>query len=321
MSQIKILHIEDEEMYQELVREILMEQGFEIYSAGTGTEGLEILEDVKPDLLILDINLPDADGYEICERLRQQEQWAALPILMATVRRHPDEWRKGFSVGASDYVAKPLHGPELLARIQSCLNGKTAQGDGTTNPEVLMIRATLIGNRGAFDVFVRQYKDALLEDMLGHAKNIAEAEDVVAMAFARTYEHLNRFRGQSSFYTWLYSIALHELHHRWRHQHKAVALQNLRPKDHAAIARDEETRNPSAPEISPASHVALLDEALIQVPDQYRKILQWHFIQGLPYADIARRLALPLGTVKSRISKAQHLLRDAWHAMDARRQA
>ena len=140
-------------MYQRLVRDMLEEQGYDVFSTGSGAEGLRMLEEIKPDLLILDINLPDADGYEMCRRLRQEERWAKLPILMATVRRHPDEWRKGFSVGASDYVSKPLYGPELLERVRSGLAGKTAQVEGSTNPEVLMIRAALIGNRGAFGVF------------------------------------------------------------------------------------------------------------------------------------------------------------------------
>ena len=54
-----------------------------------------------PDLLILDINLPDTDGYALCQKLRKEEIWATLPILMLTVRRHPEEWRQGFSAGAS----------------------------------------------------------------------------------------------------------------------------------------------------------------------------------------------------------------------------
>jgi RNA polymerase sigma factor (sigma-70 family) len=316
MSNDTILHVEDEETYQTLVPQILNEQGFIVRTAGTWAEAAPMIEQLQPDLLILDINLPDADGYEICGRLRQEELWASLPILMATVRRHPEEWRKGFSAGASDYVSKPLYGPELVERVRSCLAGHTAQGDGTENPEVLMIRATLIGNRGAFDVFVRQYKEQLHEHILLQAKNVSVAEDVVSFAFLRAYEHLKRFRGQSSFYTWLYRIALYELHHRWRHS-DTIPLHDLKYRDQAAIARAQDSLTSSASDPNPSDDISRLHHAFNMVPEPYRKMLEWHFKDGWHYAQIAQRLALPLATVKNRLFKARCLLRGAWRDMEA----
>ena len=102
MPKANILYVEDEEMYQTLVSQILTEQGFTVEVAGCGAEARRKLEAFKPHLMILDINLPDTDGYALCQELRQEERWAKLPILMLTVRRQPDEWRQGFSAGASD---------------------------------------------------------------------------------------------------------------------------------------------------------------------------------------------------------------------------
>jgi RNA polymerase sigma factor (sigma-70 family) len=321
MDHLDILYVEDEEMYQSLVRQILTEEGFTVQVAGTGEQACRMLEQSMPDLLILDINLPDTDGYTLCQKLRQDEMWATLPILMLTVRRHPEEWRQGFSAGASDYVSKPLNGPDLVERVRSCLDGKVERLEGVTNPEVLMIHAALAGNRGAYDVFVRQYRDQLLKDMLGHAKNIVEAEEVVALAFAQAFERLEKFRGQSSFFTWLYSIAKNELHRKWRKTTVPVPLEYLTDEDQASITRSAEARNPSAPENTTAAQVQLLDEAIGRVPEPYRKMLQWRFVKQLPYADMARRMAVPVGVVRNRLFKAQYLLRDAWRTANSHTRA
>ena len=79
------------------------------------------LEHERPSLLILDINLPDMNGYTICNQLRQDPAWMDLPILMLTVRRRPEEWLRGFSTGANDYISKPLNPPELIERVVNCL--------------------------------------------------------------------------------------------------------------------------------------------------------------------------------------------------------
>lgn len=311
MTDSNILYVEDEEMYQTLVKDVLGEEGFAVHTAGTGSQACQMLGQLRPDLMILDINLPDADGYDLCRRFRQEDLWSQLPILMFTVRRHPEEWRQGFLAGATDYVSKPLHGPDLIERVRSCLGGKRSAD--CTNAEVLMIQAALAGNRGAYDVFVRQYRNQLQEHILGHARNITEAEDVVSAAFLRAYENLSQFRGQSSFYTWLFRIAIHELYRKWRHP--TVPLDRL---GEIAQAEIDESQHPSTAEMSQAGKVELLDQAIVQVPEPYRKLLKWHFVQQLPYTEIARRLALPIGTVKTRLFKAQALLREAWQSLHDR---
>src|SRR5437762_1350558 len=114
MHDPSVLYVEDEEDYQMLVQRILGKEGYRLQMAGSGEEGLAALVRQKPDLLILDVNLPDTDGYTLCSQLRKQPGAANLPVLMLTVRRRPEEWLKGFSCGADDYVSKPLNPPELL---------------------------------------------------------------------------------------------------------------------------------------------------------------------------------------------------------------
>jgi RNA polymerase sigma factor (sigma-70 family) len=316
MSKVKILYVEDEEMYQTLVSQILTEQGFTVEVAGTGQEAWEKLKDFKPHLMILDINLPDTDGYALCQQLRQEERWTNLPVLMLTVRRQPDEWRQGFSAGASDYVSKPLNGPDLLERVRSCLANKQIRVEGSNNPEVLMAQAAMGGNRGAFDVFVRQYKDPLVHEMQGHVRNSDEADDIVSASFLAAFEQLEDFRGQSSFFTWVYSIAKYKMHSLWR-QRPMVPLTELKDKDEAAILRSAEARNPST-DFSPSDQVALLRRLIFKIPEPYHTMLRWHVMHGVSYAEIARRLNMPMASVKTRFFKARFLLRDAWRAQQNR---
>ncbi len=318
MPKAKILYVEDEEMYQTLVSDILTEAGFWVEVAGTTAEARRKLEAFRPDLMILDINLPDGDGYTLCQQLRQEEMWAKLPILMLTVRRQPDEWRQGFSAGASDYVSKPLNGPDLVERVRSCLAEKISPLGLSNNPEVLMARAALGGNRGAFDVFVRQYKEPLVHDMQGHARNADEAEDAVSAAFLTAFQKLANFRGQSTFFTWIYSIAKNEMHHKWR-QRETIPLEQVREEDEAAIAQVAEARKLSEPEVSPAKQSALLRRAIHKVPEPFHQLLTWHYVNGVPHEEIARRFDWPVGTVKSRLFRAQLILRDVWHVMNKKR--
>ena len=311
MDKAKILYVEDEEMYQTLVSQILSEDGFSVEVAGSGEEAMLKLEEFRPDLMILDINLPDTDGYALCQKLRQEETWAKLPILMLTVRRQPDEWRQGFSAGASDYVSKPLNGPDLIERVRTCLAKQQISVQGTSNPEYLMAQAALRGNRGAFDIFVRQYKEPLVHDMQGHAKNADEADDVVSAAFLKAFEQLDKFRGESSFFTWVYAIAKYEMHHRWR-QRPMVPLTELRDQDEAATIRSAEARNKSESDVSSPEQVTLLNQVIREIPEPYNAMLRWHFIDNLPYAEIGCRLGIPLATVKYRFFRARFLLRSAW---------
>ena len=313
MSRSNILYIEDEEPYQTLVQQILGEEGFDVHTAGTGAEGRVLLERLKPQLIILDINLPDTDGYTLCKGLREEEIWSKLPVLMLTVRRRPEEWRQGFSSGASDYLSKPLNGPDLIQRVRSCMKGKLVGAEISDNPEVLMIQSAITGNKAAYDVFVRQYKDILLKNVLNDCRNIPEAEDIVSTTFIRAYEHLHQFRGQSNFYTWLYIIARRELLHR-RRDTKSVSVQieELTDAEQITASLTESLALPTDWDKSEDPPSNRLEEALKEVPRDYRRPLELYYVEGLPYDSIARRLNIPQGTVMSRLHRGKTHLRKAW---------
>lgn len=118
---MKILIIEDEPAMVELLRYNLESEGFDVVSAHDGEEGLMAVEEVQPDLLLLDWMLPGVSGIEICRRVRRDAKRSALPIIMITARGEEHDRIRGLDIGADDYVTKPFSPAELLARIRALL--------------------------------------------------------------------------------------------------------------------------------------------------------------------------------------------------------
>jgi len=311
MNSQTVLYIEDEEDYQMLVQRILGKAGFTVTVADTGQEGLAALQRERPQLLILDINLPDTDGYAICAKLRSDPAYVDLPILMLTVRRRPEEWLKGFSSGADDYVSKPLNPPELLERVKTCLDAKSRPSTATGTAEYHLIQAALAGNRAAFEVLIQQYKERLVASQLASGRSPSDAEDVVSTAFLRAYEKLDQFRGQSSFYTWLHSIAQNESMQMYRTA-PTVSLENFKrggeDKQEAALCLPDTMSD----DLSKVQQISELHRVMAAVPQPFRSILEMHLLKEMSYEDIARREGIPVGTVMSRLFKARKLLQTHW---------
>ncbi|MFA5975335.1 MAG: sigma-70 family RNA polymerase sigma factor [Elusimicrobiota bacterium] len=315
MSLNPILYIEDEEDYQILVKRILGHAGLEIVIADTGKQGLALLQECRPGMLILDINLPDTDGYSICHQLRQDPAWEDLPILLLTVRRRPEEWLRGFSSGANDYISKPLNPPELIERVVNCLEGKSQRFKSGATAEYQLIQAASSGNRAAFDILIQQYKPRLIESMRQTSRDETEAEDVVSYAFIKAFERLHTFRGEASFYTWLYRIALNEAMARGKKE--TLSIEELTRGDETFLPAALTERDSVHQELADQDSVAHVHEALSRVPEPYRRMLELFFLNNLSYDQIAQRLRVPEGTVMSRLYKARRLLKEAWEQKQA----
>jgi RNA polymerase sigma factor (sigma-70 family) len=315
MSPPSILYIEDEPDYQTLVARILGEAGLVTDVADTGAEGMHKLARQRPSLLLLDINLPDTNGYLLCSRIRQDESWSELPILMLTVRRRPEEWLEGFSRGADDYLSKPFNPPELIERVQSCLNGKPPLRLTSDKPEHLLIEAALAGNRSAFEVLITKYREPLYKSLMSKVANVSEAEDILAATFMEAYECLRSFQGHSSFSTWLHAIAKHQFHRKWR-QLNTVPLDDMKEEDQLdQLASDGLMISDALEKSEKRAAANRLESALWQVPTHHRKALELFYVQGLPYDSIARRLNIPRGTVMSRLARGKDQLKKAWNSL------
>lgn len=118
MSEIKILVVDDEPRYLKLVRYNLKAEGYEVITAATGEEALALVARKKLDLVILDIRLPDIDGYEVCTRIRE---FSSIPVIMLTAKGEEQDRVKGLRLGADDYITKPFSAEELMARVEAVL--------------------------------------------------------------------------------------------------------------------------------------------------------------------------------------------------------
>lgn len=117
----KILIIDDDLDTLRLVGLMLQRQGYQISAATNGQQGLEKAFEEDPDLILLDVMMPDMDGYEVTRRLRQNPSTLQTPILMFTAKTQLDDKVIGFEVGANDYLTKPTHPSELQARVKTLL--------------------------------------------------------------------------------------------------------------------------------------------------------------------------------------------------------
>lgn len=116
-----ILLVEDDTIIQELVKFNLEREGYEVLIADNGRTGLDMVKKIKPDLLLLDLMLPELDGYQICKILRADEATADLPVIILSARGEEVDKVIGLELGADDYVTKPFSTRELLARIRARL--------------------------------------------------------------------------------------------------------------------------------------------------------------------------------------------------------
>lgn len=122
-SSHKILFIDDDQVGVSLLAETFKSKGFEVETASNGVEGIGLVEEWRPDLIILDVMMPEMDGFAVCRMLRSKPATANIPILMLTARVDEIHKVKGLNLGADDYVTKPYSVAELLARVQARLRG------------------------------------------------------------------------------------------------------------------------------------------------------------------------------------------------------
>lgn len=123
-----ILIIDDDKDIQQYTSNLLRKEDFSVKTAATGTAGLALIDKVNPDLVLLDIHLPDIDGESICKETKKK--YPNLPVVMLTARDTVGDKVKGLNIGADDYIAKPFAPEELVARIKARLRATSVDGNG-----------------------------------------------------------------------------------------------------------------------------------------------------------------------------------------------
>jgi two-component system OmpR family response regulator len=125
-ERLRVLVVDDEPSIVDVVSMALVHHGFEVTSAGTGTQALAEVRDWRPHALVLDVMLPDMDGFEVARRLSAQD--AEIPILFLSARDNTSDKVRGLTTGGDDYVTKPFSIEELVARLRNILRRSGASG-------------------------------------------------------------------------------------------------------------------------------------------------------------------------------------------------
>lgn len=151
MMNTTILIVEDDQGIRKYLSEILTDERFHVYTAENGTAALAILEKIKPDLVLLDLKLPDISGESICQSIKKYDP--EIVVIMLTAKDRVPDIVQGFTMGADDYVKKPFTPEELLARIKARLKSK--------NPTSVLKVADLVVDTKSFEVKRANKKIAL----------------------------------------------------------------------------------------------------------------------------------------------------------------
>jgi DNA-binding response OmpR family regulator len=174
-----IIVVEDDEDIADTIRYNLEREGYLVRTAPTGETGLDLILGSPPNLVLLDVNLPKMNGFELCRLLRSEPKTARLPILMLTARNSESDKVLGLRLGADDYLTKPFSIRELAARVEAILRRvKTAEPDRPVYDD-----GTLMINRATFrvtfegrDVSLTRKEFALLEELAKNAGRVMTRE-------------------------------------------------------------------------------------------------------------------------------------------------
>ncbi len=141
----KILIVEDDLDVAEMLNAYFRVQGYEVFTVNWGEDGIRSCQTVHPDLVILDIRLPDIDGYEVAHRLRSDRRTAEIPIIFLTEKRDRSDRLQGLELGADDYITKPFDVQELRLRVRNALK-RVSQGS-LTNPVTGLPEGALVDEK------------------------------------------------------------------------------------------------------------------------------------------------------------------------------
>jgi len=173
-----ILVIEDEQDIRDFVSKLLIDQGHTVYSAGKGIEGLELAEKVNPDLVVLDLNLPDIDGESVCKQIKENQP--ETQVLMLTARDTSRDLAHGLNIGADDYMTKPFEPDVLRARVNARLRTQKNGDDSLKVADVILNPKTHEITRGedAIELSPQEYK--LLHYFMTNPNQVLTREMIIA---------------------------------------------------------------------------------------------------------------------------------------------
>ena len=173
---MQILIVEDQRATADMLRSYFETQGYSVATVGWGEDAIDFVEETIPDLVMLDIRLPDIDGYEVCRHLRTHERTKHVPIIFLTERREKSAKLRGLKLGAVDYITKPFDIQELRLRVRNVL--QRSRGEVASHPITTLPTGTLVDQE--LDVLLRRPNWAVLSVGLRGLKRFSEDYGFVA---------------------------------------------------------------------------------------------------------------------------------------------
>jgi two-component system KDP operon response regulator KdpE len=185
-----VVVIEDEPQIRRFLRAALVSQGYRFHEAATGREGLTEAATRQPDVIILDLGLPDLDGLEIIRRVRE---WTTVPIIVLSARDQEGDKIKALDLGADDYVSKPFGVGELLARMRAALRHAAIASQLRVEPVFTLdaLQVDLMRRRvsvGGAEVHLTPIEYKLLTALVRHAGNVVTHRQLLKEVWGPSYE-------------------------------------------------------------------------------------------------------------------------------------
>lgn len=193
MMMKKILVVDDELKIVDVVKSYLEHNNYEVYTAFNGSQAITEFERVTPDLIILDLMLPDLSGEEVCQLLRKKSN---VPIIMLTAKAEEEDILKGLNIGADDYVLKPFSPKQLIARVAAVL--RRAYNDEQSETDIFIFGDMVLDNNKhelkkqdrIINLTPNEYK--ILLAMLKHPNKTFTRDELIATAFGYDFEGFDR---------------------------------------------------------------------------------------------------------------------------------
>lgn len=184
MSKTKIFYVEDELFLGKIVKESLESRGFEVLMESDGGKAREEFKKAKPDICVLDVMLPNKDGFTIADEIRELDE--EVPIIFLTAKSQIEDVVKGFSLGGNDYIRKPFSMEELIVRIQNALRNKAEGPQKIVSDAVTMGKFTFHINRqqlsnGKEDRKLSYRESELLKILYENRGKIIDRKDILIL--------------------------------------------------------------------------------------------------------------------------------------------
>ena len=185
VSPLRILVVDDEETIRDFVQLGFSHEGFEVELAADGPAALEAVARRRPDLIVLDLNLPGLDGMDVCRQLRRRGD---VPIIMLTARDDVDDRVEGLEAGADDYLPKPFKFKELLARSRAVLRRRTTQSERMLRfGDIALNRDTREVFNAGHPLVLTQREFDLLESFLLHPRQVLSRDALLDRVWGPSY--------------------------------------------------------------------------------------------------------------------------------------